>query len=140
MLLTTGSITALYAQQSNNDLSRFFDLGSHQVQRITTPEQNRMRARLLTASCAACHGTDGMSIGITPVLAGIDAKHFRNQMRDFAIGARPGTVMNHHARGYTPAEVSIMAEFFAAQSCQCERPTPLSDFAGGIGILEEKQP
>jgi len=72
-------------------------------------------SRNLAASCAGCHGTDGRSVEGTPVLAGMDKKLFVAQMRDFKSGARVGTVMHHHAKGYSDEEFEKMAEFFAAQ-------------------------
>jgi cytochrome c553 len=72
-------------------------------------------ARNISASCAACHGTNGNSVGGTPVLAGLDRAHFIKQMLDFKSGARPATVMHQHAKGYTDEEIEKMADFFAAQ-------------------------
>jgi len=72
-------------------------------------------SRNLTASCAACHGTSGYSVGGTPVLAGMDKALFVSQMKDFKSGARPSTVMHHHAKGYSDEEFKQMGEFFAAQ-------------------------
>lgn len=71
--------------------------------------------RVLAASCAACHGTNGNSIGGTPVLAGLDAAHFRLQMRAFRSGERVSTVMHRHAKGLTEAEIEALAAYFAAQ-------------------------
>ena len=72
-------------------------------------------SRNLAASCAACHGTNGHSVGAMPVLAGMDKTLFVNQMKDFKSGARTGTVMHHHAKGYTDEEFEKLADFFAAQ-------------------------
>lgn len=74
------------------------------------------RARSLSASCAACHGTNGKSAGGMPVLAGLDKAYFVTQMKDFKSGTRPATVMHHHASGYTDEEYERMAEYFSAQS------------------------
>jgi len=73
------------------------------------------RSRNLTASCAACHGTNGHSVNGTPVLAGMDKKMFVIQMKDFKSGARPATVMHQHAKGYSDEEFEKMAEFFSVQ-------------------------
>jgi len=72
-------------------------------------------SRNLAASCAACHGTNGHSVGGTPVLAGLDKALFVNQMKDFKSGARPSTVMYNHAKGYSDEEFEKLADFFAAQ-------------------------
>jgi len=72
-------------------------------------------SRNLAASCAGCHGTNGHSVGGTPVLAGLDKALFVAAMKDFKSGARPSTVMQNHAKGYSDEEFEKMADFFAAQ-------------------------
>jgi len=72
--------------------------------------------RQLSASCSACHGTNGHSLGGTPVLAGLSREHFIKQMQDFKSGARPATVMNKHARAYSDDEIEKLADFFSAQT------------------------
>ena len=72
-------------------------------------------ARNLAASCAACHGTNGNSVGGTPILAGLDKALFVKQLQDFKTGARPATVMQQHAKGYTAEEIELLADFFSAQ-------------------------
>lgn len=72
-------------------------------------------ARGLAAPCAACHGTNGNSVGGTAVLAGMDRALFVKQMKDFKTGARPATVMHQHARGYTDEEMEKLADFFSSQ-------------------------
>ncbi len=74
-----------------------------------------IHARNLAASCAACHGTNGNSVGGTPVLAGLERNYFSKQMKDFKSGARPATVMHQHAKGYTDKEIEQLADFFAGQ-------------------------
>jgi cytochrome c553 len=73
------------------------------------------QTRQMGASCAACHGTNGHSVGGTPVLAGLNRDHFIKQMKDFKSDARPATVMHRHAKGYNDAEIEKLADFFAAQ-------------------------
>ena len=72
-------------------------------------------ARNMAASCAACHGTNGHSVGGAPVLAGLDQAYFISQMKDMKSGARPTTVMNKHAKGYSDEEIAKLAAYFAAQ-------------------------
>lgn len=71
--------------------------------------------RVLAASCAACHGAGGNSVGGTPVLAGLDRGHFLLQMSAFRDGSRSSTVMHHHAKGLTYPEIESLADYFAAQ-------------------------
>lgn len=71
-------------------------------------------ARVLAATCAACHGTDGKSHSAMPGLAGLPAPYLVQQMQDFKSGKRDATVMHQHARGYTDEEIQRMANLFAA--------------------------
>ena len=83
--------------------------------------------RVLAASCAACHGSNGNSVGGTPVLAGLDRTHFVAQIMAFRKGDRPSTVMHHHAKGLTEAEVEQLADYFAAQPRKASAsPMPLN--------------
>ncbi len=81
---------------------------------------NNIHIRSLAASCAACHGTNGNSRSITPVLAGLDAGYFTTQMHAFKKGSRESTVMHHHATGINDEEISLLAEYFSQQ----KRATP----------------
>ena len=69
----------------------------------------------LAASCAACHGSQGNSVGGTSVLAGLDASHFVLQMMAFKNGSRSSTVMHRHAKGLTVEEINDLAVYFAQQ-------------------------
>jgi cytochrome c553 len=71
--------------------------------------------RDLSASCAICHGTNGVSPGGMPQLAGQSASTIAQHMRDFRDGKRPATIMHQIAKGYTDPQIDAMAAFFAAQ-------------------------
>ena len=82
--------------------------------------------RVLAASCAACHGANGNSVGGTPVLAGLERNHFVLQMQAFKSGVRASTVMHHHAKGLNEAEIDQLADFFAVQTrVTSSSPMPL---------------
>lgn len=78
--------------------------------------QEIIHTRTLAASCAACHGTQGNSIGITPVLAGLDPTYFSTQMIAFKNGGRSSTVMHHHAKGLNAEEINQLADYFSQQA------------------------
>jgi len=78
-------------------------------------DPKNIHIRTLAASCAACHGTNGNSHSITPVLAGLDANYFSTQMRAFKQHNRSSTVMHHHASGLTDTEVNQLANYFSQQ-------------------------
>jgi len=71
--------------------------------------------RTLAASCAACHGSNGNSAGITPTIAGLEAGYFTTQMLAFKNGSRPATVMHHHAKGLNTEEINQLAVYFSLQ-------------------------
>jgi|APFre7841882724_1041349.scaffolds.fasta_scaffold03324_5 cytochrome c553 len=72
-------------------------------------------ARDMAASCAICHGTNGVSPGGMPQLAGQSADTLARHMREFREGKRPATIMHQIARGYTDPQIDAMAAFFATQ-------------------------
>ncbi len=76
-----------------------------------------LRVRSLAASCAQCHGTDGRAAAdsAVPGLAGMPAAEFIEQIHAFRSGARPSTVMQQLARGYSEAQIRQLAAYFAAQ-------------------------
>jgi cytochrome subunit of sulfide dehydrogenase len=72
-------------------------------------------ARNLAAQCANCHGTDGRTGEAMPALAGRPAAEIVEQMKAFKEGKRPATIMHQLAKGYTDAQIQLMADWFAAQ-------------------------
>lgn len=70
---------------------------------------------MLGGTCAACHGTNGSSVGFTPSLAGGTSEYFVDSMKAFKSGERAATVMDRVAKGYTDAEIQRMGDFFAKQ-------------------------
>ena len=71
--------------------------------------------RNLAAACAICHGTDGRAVtkDVMP-LAGLPREHIAQQMRAFRDGQRPATVMHQIAKGYTDAQIDVLAAWFSA--------------------------
>ena len=74
-----------------------------------------MQARDAAATCANCHGTNGVSRGGTDTLAGRSKDDTASKMRGFKSGTRPGTVMPQLAKGFTDDQIEAMAGWFAAQ-------------------------
>ena len=69
--------------------------------------------RVLAASCAACHGYEGISRGEIPDLAGISATRFLQKMQEYREMTDDGSVMNQHAKGLTQEEISGLAVYFS---------------------------
>jgi len=73
-------------------------------------------ARSLAATCANCHGTEGRSATKEVIpLAGLPKSFLVDQMQAFKDGKRPATIMHQIAKGYTDAQIELIADYFAAQ-------------------------
>jgi cytochrome subunit of sulfide dehydrogenase len=77
--------------------------------------QDANLARNLAATCANCHGTDGKARGAMVALAGYPADRLITTMADFKAGKRPATIMHQISRGYSDAQVALIAGYFAQQ-------------------------
>ena len=72
-------------------------------------------ARNIAANCSNCHGTNGVSQGGVPSLAGQSKADLVRKMQDFKAGRTPSTIMTQLAKGYTDEQIELAATFFAAQ-------------------------
>ena len=71
--------------------------------------------RDIAAGCANCHGTNGVSSGTVPSLAGVAKAQLVNRMEEFKSGKRPGTIMPQLAKGYTDEQIDLVGAWFARQ-------------------------
>jgi cytochrome c553 len=70
----------------------------------------------LAATCAACHGTAGVTKGSTlPPLAGQPQQILSASLHAFKTGKREATIMTQLAKGYTDEQIEQLAAYFAAQ-------------------------
>jgi cytochrome c553 len=51
---------------------------------------------------------------VPPSLAGQNRAILLQQLMDFKAGKRPGTIMPQHAKGYTDAQLELIAGYFAS--------------------------
>ena len=76
--------------------------------------QNDAAARSLAATCASCHGTDGRSVTQEVAsLAGLPKDYLVAQMKAFRDGARAATVMPQIAKGYSDAQIELVADYLS---------------------------
>ena len=73
--------------------------------------------RALAATCANCHGTDGVPLSGSsmPALAGRGSAELHAILTEYRNGTRPGTIMPQIAKGYTDAQLAALARYFSAQ-------------------------
>jgi cytochrome c553 len=74
-------------------------------------------ARSLAATCANCHGTNGNAIKGSGMdaLAGMEKAKMLQKLADFKSGDKPATIMHQISKGYTEAQLDLIATYFAAQ-------------------------
>lgn len=79
--------------------------------------QEALYARTLAASCASCHGTDGHTASGAglPALAGMPRDYVAAQLRAFKAGARPSTIMTQLSKGFSEAQIDVLATYFSNQ-------------------------
>jgi sulfide dehydrogenase cytochrome subunit len=74
-------------------------------------------ARMLSETCAGCHGTDGASAGpAIPTIGGMNGEYFVELMKGYKNDEVYGTIMNRIAKGYSDEEIALMGTFFAGQN------------------------
>ena len=83
-------------------------------QALAQSTQPDLHIRVLAASCAACHGTNGVSVSTTPSLAGMPEQDFLTRMTQFRDSKKTGDVMTQHAKGLTADEIRKLASYFAS--------------------------
>lgn len=71
--------------------------------------------RNLAATCANCHGTDGQSVGGIPAIAGVPKATLLTQMKEFQTGERPATIMHQISKGYTDAQLDLIATYLSSR-------------------------
>ena len=70
--------------------------------------------RAVAATCANCHGTNGVSVGEVPSLAARPKDELVRKMQDFKAGRAQGTIMPQLAKGFTDEQIDIVSAWFAA--------------------------
>ena len=76
-------------------------------------EYNPLQGKMLSLSCASCHGTDGKSEAITPIIAGMGKTAMYQTLLEYKNGKRTGTMMPKHAKGFSDAELEQIAYYFS---------------------------
>ena len=72
-------------------------------------------AEMLSLSCNACHGSNGVSKGSSiPSIAGLEPRYFMRTMLNFKKGERVATIMDRIALGYKVSDLRKMSKYFSA--------------------------
>ncbi len=85
--------------------------------------QDLNAGRQLAATCANCHGTHGRPRGTAlPPLAGMKADVMLELLDDYRSGRQPGTVMPQITKGYTEAQLRLVAAYFSSLPAAQAKP------------------
>ena len=77
-------------------------------------QADALQVRSLAASCASCHGTQGVAQQGMESLAGKPKDELLKKMLDFKTGKKPATIMHQLSKGYTDSELEQLAAYFSA--------------------------
>ena len=77
--------------------------------------QDSPLSRGLAATCTGCHGPAGASSGLVPSINGMEASRMVALLQEFRDGKRGATIMHQLAKGYSDAQMQMLAQWFAAQ-------------------------
>lgn len=70
-------------------------------------------ATYLAANCTNCHSTSDKASGAIPSLTGHSRGELTKVLLEFRDGLGEVTIMHHLARGYSDAQIDLLALFFA---------------------------
>lgn len=76
-------------------------------------EYDPVKGKMLSLSCASCHGTDGKSEAITPYIAGMGKANMYQILLDYKTGKKTDTMMQKHAKGFSDEELEQIAYYFS---------------------------
>ncbi len=77
-------------------------------------QADALQVRSMAASCASCHGTQGIAQPGMESLAGQPKDDLLKKMLDFKTGKKPATIMHQLAKGYSDNQIEELASYFAA--------------------------
>jgi cytochrome subunit of sulfide dehydrogenase len=84
-------------------------VGAAQAQNISA---ERLYNLSLAATCANCHGTNGVSVAgdLMHPINNYTANEIETRLKEYKAGTRSGTIMPQLAKGYTEEQLKIIAE------------------------------
>ena len=77
-------------------------------------QADALQVRSMAASCASCHGTQGIAQPGMESLAGQPKDDLLKKMMDFKTGKKPATIMHQLAKGYSDKQIEELASYFSA--------------------------
>jgi cytochrome c553 len=86
---------------------------------VTAQQGDAEKGQALSATCVACHGTDGNSVNpIWPTIAGQHPQYTERQLKLFKSGDRPSAVMMPMTMGLSEQDMADLAAYFGQQKAK----------------------
>lgn len=109
---TMKGLASALTEQDRADLGAYF-AGFAPVQTAAKPAGTAPAA---AATCAACHGQDGVgTLPENPTLAGQHADYLTQSLKDYRAGKRQNAIMGTFAAQLTQEDIAALAAYFAKQ-------------------------
>lgn len=92
-------------------LSGLMGLAISGVAQAQDIQAQRLYNQSLAATCANCHGTNGVSVpGVTvPMINQLTESVMYERLMEYKSGTRTGTIMHQLAKGYTDEQLKTIA-------------------------------
>lgn len=89
--------------------------GASQAQDI---QAQRLYNQSLAATCANCHGTNGVSVpGVSvPMINKLSESVMYERLMEYKTGKRTGTIMHQLAKGYTDEQLKTIASVLGTKN------------------------
>jgi cytochrome c553 len=98
---------------------------------------NAAAGKKVSANCATCHGTTGISAsGAIPNLAGQKEIYLANSLRSYKSTARSNGIMSAMASALSDADIENVATYFAQNSCKAPSADKGKAAAGKVKYVE----
>lgn len=72
----------------------------------------------LAATCANCHGTNGVSVAgdNMPKISDLTHEEIKTRLLEYKAGTRQGTIMPQLAKGYTDEQINVIASLLGKKN------------------------
>jgi cytochrome subunit of sulfide dehydrogenase len=88
----------------------FSALSCYSHSNAAASEQSRQDAKLLAASCSGCHDNTQTGNQAMPSLTDLSTTEIAISLLDYRSDKRTGTIMNRIAKGYSKAQLKMLAD------------------------------
>lgn len=82
---------------------------------INSYEKPVIQAPAIASKCISCHGSQGLSNGMTPMIAGQSEEYLTFKMKQMKYGEVPSTMMAPVMAYVSDNDIKLLAKYYASQ-------------------------